>query len=184
MPVMMLKPLAWPSVLTKVPSVVPRAAAASAAADHHHRQRERLAAPVQFHHEDAENDQQQHLHQGGHHLSKDRAEQVGAFAGGGGQQAAQGAFLAFVGEHGRDADQRDEDPGDQLPGRRIGARVVVDRVLGVALGFRDPAGSCGEQGLGLFQGRVEIGLPVRRGSEGLDLFGLGHAVDWRYRRHC
>ena len=67
------------------------------------------------------------------HLAKDRAEQIGAFAGGGGQQPAQGALLPFVGEHGRDADQRDEDPGDQLPGRRIGARVIFDRVDRVAL---------------------------------------------------
>ena len=135
--------------------------------DQHERQRRPATAPVQLHHHDPETHQQEHLHQGGRHLAGDGAEQVGGFARGGGQQPAQGALLALVGEHGRDADQRDEHPGDQLPGRRIGARVVVDLILR----WR-PAADCDavgrgvHLGLGRCKGGVEVGLARRADANG------------------
>ena len=70
--------------------------------DHHHGQRQGWLPQFNFITKMPKPTNSSHLHQGGQHLSEDGAEQVGAFAGGGGQQAAQGAFLAFVGEHFRD----------------------------------------------------------------------------------
>ena len=68
MPNMMLNPLAWPSVLTNVPMVVPKAAAARADASRMTNKRKRIISPAQFHHQDSKTDQQQHLHESHHHL--------------------------------------------------------------------------------------------------------------------
>ena len=81
-------------------------------------------------HQGAEEDEDGELKQSGEYLPEDSAEEVGGLSRGGGEEAAQGALLAFVGKHGGKPDQGDEDPGEHLPGGTIELGIVLDLIRG------------------------------------------------------